>query len=188
MEEETPLEETPPKEVQTVPYERFAQKIEQVKNLEAALSDAKKTLEAAGGWEEKHNALTTTIEGERTSWAQKSALYEAGITDPDLAELARWRFEKSGSENFGEWLGSGAKEDSMLKPHFNKAPTPDAAPTAPTPTPTAPTPTANAGTRTAPPPRGEFTPESVQSMTIDELKANYGKIAGAWGYTARDFK
>ena len=187
MSEETPTENaptptpTPEKaapEGQTVPYERFAKKIEQVKTLEAQLAEAQAAIETAGSWETKHHELNTTIESERATWSQKSALYEAGISDPDLAELAQWRFEKSGAENFKEWLTTAGQEDGILKTHLNK-PTHPAANIPPSP---------NTGTKTAPPPRGEFTPESVQKMTIDELKANYGKIAGAWGYTARNFK
>ena len=182
MSEETPKEtptETPTEKTggQTVPYERFASKIAQVKALETQLAEAQAAIKAAGGWETKHTELTATMEAERHEWSQKTALYEAGLTDPEVAELARWRFEKSGEDNFSEWLSNSAKEDGILKTHLAK-PQPAASVA----------PNSNIGVKASPPPRGEFTPENVQKMTIDELKANYGKIAGAWGYRPHNFK
>ena len=173
---------------QTVPYERFAQKVQEIKALETKLAEAAQASDLAAAWETKHNELTATFESERAAWNQKSALYQAGISDPDVSELARWRFEKSGSENFAEWLETDAKNDPILKTHLTKP----EAPPAPAPEPPAtqqatPQPSPNTGTRSAPPPRGEFSPEAVQKMTVEEIKANYGKIAGAWGYTPRKF-
>jgi len=191
MADDTPTTETPDApdaapatEKQTVPYERFAQKVAEIKALETKLAEAAQSSDVAAAWETKHNELNATFESERAAWNQKSALYQVGINDPDVSELARWRFEKSGSEDFGQWLETDAKNDPILKTHLTK---PEAAPTA-APTPEAtPAPSPNTGARSAPPPRGEFSPEAVQNMSIEEIKANYGKIAGAWGYTPRKF-
>ena len=186
---QTPQTEPAP-EVQTVPYERFAQKIEQVRALEAQIAEQAQQLEAVGELKTAHDTLTQTLTNERAEWTQKSALYQAGIIDPDVAELARWRFQKSGSEDFGEWLKNASTEDPILKTHLH---TPqvvqEAAPAeqAPAPVETKTAPNPNIGTRSAPPPRGELTPEAVQNMTVEELRANYGKIAKAWGFVPRKF-
>lgn len=186
---QTPQTEPAP-EVQTVPYERFAQKIEQVRALEAQIAEQAQQLEAVGELKTAHDTLTQTLNNERAEWSQKSALYQAGISDPEITELAQWRFQKSGSEDFGEWLKSAATSDEILKKHLNppqvvqqteqveQAPAPVETKTAPNP---------NIGTRSAPPPRGELTPEAVQNMSVEELRANYGKIAKAWGFVPRKF-
>ncbi len=186
---QTPQTEPAP-EVQTVPYERFAQKIEQVRALEAQIAEQAQQLEAVGELKTARDTLTQTLTNERAEWTQKSALYEAGIIDPEVAELARWRFQKSGSEDFAEWLKNTSTDDPILKKHLH---TPQAvqqaapAEQAPAPVETKTAPNPNIGTRSAPPPRGELTPEAVQNMSVEELRANYGKIAKAWGFAPRKF-
>ena len=183
MAEDTPTE-VPAEAVQeqSIPYDRFAKKIAEVKALEIQLAEASQSIDTAKAWEMKHTELANEQKTERAAWDKKSALYEAGISDKDVADLAMWRFEKSGSDNFREWLTEGAKEDSILRGILNKPPAEAAAVAADTPKPVA-QPNPNSGTRSNPPPRGEFSPESVQGMSVAELKANYGKIASAWGYT-----
>ena len=193
MSEETPNTETPPaveteaatETKQTVPYERFAQKVAELKAIEAQLAEAAQAVDTAKAWEDRFNTLAAEREAEKRQFTQTSALLRAGIHDEDISELARWRFEKSESEDFAEWLKNEAKNDPVLKPHLQNAP--QTAPQAPPPA-AKPQPNVNAGAKTTPPPRGEFSPEAVQNMTVEELRANYGKIAGAWGYTPRTFK
>ena len=85
--EKTPTP-SPEKGGQTVPYERFAQKISEIKALENQVLDAQKQAESAKGWEAKHADLSTSIETERAAWAQQEALFKAGVRDPDVSELA----------------------------------------------------------------------------------------------------
>ena len=195
MSEETPNTETTPDapaaeaSPQTVPYERFAQKVAELKALESKLAEAAQLGDVAKNWEDRFKSLSAEHQAEKSQWEQTTALLKAGINDEDISELARWRFSKSDSEDFAEWLENEASNDPVLKVHLNKQDTeaaPEAAPkTAPQPTPQ---PSPNAGARTAPPPRGDFSPEAVQNMSIEDLKRNYAKIAGAWGYTPRNFK
>ena len=191
MSEETPNTETPPAATieQTVPYDRFAQKVAELKAVEVQLAEAAQAVDTAKAWEDRFNTLTTEYESHKKQTGQTTALLRAGIQDEDISELARWRFEKSGSEDFSDWLQNEAKNDSVLRVHLQPQtpPTTTTQPTQP-PQPPAPQPSVNTGARTAPPPRGEFSPEAVQNMSVEELKANYGKIAGAWGYTPRTFK
>jgi hypothetical protein len=187
MAEETPTTETPTTETQkaetsaaqTVPYERFAAKIAEVKTLENQLAEASQAVDVAKAWESRFNELSTEYESHKTQTNQATALLRAGIDDEDISELARWRFEKSGSEDFAEWLDTDAKNDSVLKVHLTKPAATSTKPTAPSP---------NTGARTAPPPRGDFSPDAVQNMSVEDLKKNYSKIAGAWGYAPRKFK
>ena len=183
MSEETPTPEateapaeTPPAATNTIPYERFSQKVAEVKALEEKLA-------AAATWETKHNELAATVDAERKAWGQTQALYKAGVTSEEVGELAKWRFEKSGAEDFGAWLAADALSDPLLKSHLapQEAPPPVEVKTTPAEPPAAPV-SPNNGAITTPPPRGTFTPEAVQSMSIEDLKANYGKIASAWGY------
>ena len=193
MSEETPNTETPPaatteaEQKQTVPYDRFAQKVAELKAVEVQLAEAAQAVDTARAWEDRFNTLNKEYESHKKQTDQTTALLRAGIQDDDISELARWRFEKSGSEDFSEWLQNDARNDSVLKVHLQPQTPPTTEPTPPPQAP-APQPSVNAGTRTTPPPRGEFSPEAVQGMTVEELKANYGKIAGAWGYTPRTFK
>ena len=189
MAEETPTPETPTPEttkaetsaVQTVPYERFAAKIAEVKTLENQLAEASQAVDVAKAWESRFNELSTEYESHKNQTTQSTALLRAGIDDEDISELARWRFEKSGSEDFAEWLDTDAKNDSVLKVHLTKPPAVTSAKSTPQPSP-------NTGARTAPPPRGDFSPEAVQNMSVEDLKKNYSKIAGAWGYAPRKIK
>jgi hypothetical protein len=191
---DTPTPETPPEvaattatDDQTVPYERFAAKIAEIRGLEEKLATAAQAVDVARSLQEQLAAATTAHEGAAVEWSQTEALLRAGVMDGEIAELARWRYGKSGTEEtFESWLETGAKEDPILKGHLETAPSP-AAPLAAPPATTAP-PSANQGTRAAPPPRGEFSPESVQAMSVAEVKANYSRIATAWGYRGHDFK
>ena len=187
---EAPPAEAAPTSEQTVPYERFAAKIAEIKALESRLADAQALIEGAQALQTQLETMQNERAADAAKFQQTEALLRAGVLDEDIAELARWRFNKSESDNFAEWLATDAKNDAVLKLHLN-APTTEAAPPAaapvqkPTPTPQ---PSPNTGARTAPPPRGEFSPEAVQNMSIEDLKRNYSKIAGAWGYTPHNFK
>ncbi len=180
---EAPAAEAPP---QTVPYERFAQKVAEIKALESKLAEASQLSDVAKNWEDRFKSLSAEHQSEKSQWSQTTALLKAGINDEDISELARWRFSKSESEDFSEWLESEAPNDPVLKVHLSQPTAPTDAP--PTPKPPTAQPSPNAGARTAPPPRGEFSPEAVQNMSIEDLKRKYSKIAGAWGYTPRNFK
>ena len=176
--------EAAPTESQTVPYERFASKIAEIKDLEEKLSIAAQAIDTATALQERLTEATAAHTQETSAWGQTEALLRAGVLDSEVAELARWRFEKSGAEDFTEWLGTDAKTDPLLSAHLAPPaqPAAQATPTPPTP------PNPNAGARSAPPPRGEFSPEAVQGMSVDEVKKNYARIAGAWGYKAHAFK
>jgi hypothetical protein len=157
-----------PTEAQTVPYERFAAKVAEVAEL--------KTIAASvGELQGQFQALQIEVEKERSTWGEKETLYKAGIVDPDVGEVVRFQFERSGSENFADFV-SKADQDPVLKKLLSNA------------KPLAATPPENMGARNSPPPRGEFSEESVQNMTVDEIKANYAKFAGAWGMPATRFK
>lgn len=167
-------------EAQTVPYERFASKVNELNTLKEQLSNSV-------NWENKHNELTATLESERAAWKQTQSLYQAGITSEEVIELAKWRFGKSGSDDFSSWLSSDALQDPLLKTHLGqetKTQT-EAKIAQPAPVPTA---NPNNGVQAPPPPRGDFSPESVQQMSVDDLKKNYARIASAWGYRSHNLK
>lgn len=183
--EETPKEESPKAEAaeaQTVPYERFAQKVAEVKALEAKLSTVGEMDAVVKAWEAKYAELQDKFSADKQGWEQKEALMRTGILDEDVADLARWRFSKSDSDNFVEWLQKEALEDTVLKPHLSKevvkvdAPKPVAEP-----------PVNNGVKNTPAPARGELSPEAVQQMSLEDIRKNYAKIAGAWGYTPHNF-
>ena len=155
-------------EAQTVPYERFAAKVAEVAEL--------KTIAASvGELQGQFQALQTEVAKERSAWGEKETLYKAGIVDPDVGEVVRFQYERSGSEDFADFV-SKADQDPVLKKLLSNT------------KPLAATPPENVGARNSPPPRGEFSPESVQNMSVDEIKANYAKFAGAWGIPASRFK
>jgi hypothetical protein len=187
-EEETPSEapvEAPPEapveasaDNQTVPYERFASKIAEIKNLEEQLAVASKTVEETKHWEQKATELQSTYDEASKVWEKEEALYQAGISNPEIRELAQWRFEKSGVEgDFGDWLKGEGKEDPLLKSHLVEKEGQRAKISSP-----------NIGIKETPPARGEYSPEAVQGMSVEEVKKNYARIAGAWGYRAHEFK
>jgi hypothetical protein len=155
-------------EAQTVPYERFAAKVAEVAEL--------KTIAASvGELQGQFQALQTEVAKERSTWGEKETLYKAGIVDPDVGEVVRFQYERSGSGDFADFV-SKADQDPVLKKLLSNA------------KPVGISPSENMGARNSPPPRGEFSPESVQSMSVDEIKANYAKFAGAWGIPATRFK
>ncbi len=155
-------------EAQTVPYERFAAKVAEVAEL--------KTIAASvGDLQGQFEALQTEVAKERSTWREKETLYKAGIVDPDVGEVVRFQYERSGSDDFVDFV-SKADQDPVLKKLLSHT------------KPLATTPPENVGARNSPPPRGEFSPESVQNMSVDEIKANYAKFAGAWGIPASQFK
>lgn len=182
---ETPTTEAAP-EGQTVPYERFAAKIAEIKTLQDQLTEAKSLIENVKALETQIKSIQDERTADASKFAQTEALLRAGILDDDIAELARWRFDKSESDNFAEWLANDAAADAILGEHLKKGAAPEA-PTQPAPQPT-PQPSPNNGVRNTPAPRGEFSPEAVQKMSVDDLKANYAKIASAWGYVPRNLK
>ena len=155
-------------EAQTVPYERFAAKVAEVAEL--------KTIAASvGELQGQFQALQTEVAKERSAWGEKETLYKAGIVDPDVGEVVRFQYERSGSGDFADFV-SKADQDPVLKKLLSHT------------KPLAATPPENVGARNSPPPRGEFSPESVQNMSVDEIKANYAKFAGAWGIPTSRFK
>jgi len=189
MAEDTPTE-TPSegnKEPQTIPYERFAQKVAEIKALEAKLLEATQAVDTSKAWESKHSELITSSQKEKSGWEQTEALLRIGITDDDIADLAKYRFQKSGEEDFIAWLKEKANDDPILKTYFNKEVSPKIEEQTPPKKEPIPPISPNNGARTSPPPRGDFSPESVQNMSIEDIKANYSKIASAWGYTPRKF-
>ena len=176
----------------TVPYSRFEKKVSEVASMKEALADMQGQIdtyrtgaEGAEDLQGKLDALTAHTAAERETYNTTLALYKAGITDNDTAELVRWRFAKSEktADQFEAWLGEEAKQDKLLAQHFAK---PEAAPVAvpeaaPVVTMTPP-PDVNQGAKTAPPPRNSYTVESVQNMSTEQLKENYTSIMDAWGF------
>lgn len=175
----------------TVPYSRFEKKVTEMASMKEALADMQGQIdtyrtgaEGAEDLQGKLDALTAHTAAERETYNTTLALYKAGITDNDTAELVRWRFAKSEktADEFETWLGEEAKQDKLLAQHFA---TPEAAPAAVpdvAPVATITPPDVNQGTRPAPPPRTPYTVESVQNMSTDQLKENYTSIMDAWGF------
>jgi len=172
----------------TVPYSRFEKKVTEVASMKEALAEMQGQIdtfrtgaEGAEDLQGKLDALTAHTAAERETYKTTLALYKAGITDSDTAELVRWRFAKSekSADEFEGWLSEEAKQDKLLAQHLAKPdPVPSEAPTAaPTPPPNV-----NQGARPAPPPRDAYTLESVQNMSTDQLRDNYQSIMEQWGF------
>ena len=155
-------------EAQTVPYERFAAKVAEVAELKTIVA-------SVGDLQTQFHALQSEVAKERSAWGEKETLYKAGIVDPDVGEVVRFQYERSGSENFADFVAK-ADQDPVLKKLLSNTKPRGAAPPE------------NVGARNSPPPRGEFSEESVQNMSVDEIKANYAKFAGAWGIPVSRFK
>lgn len=190
MSDETEIEE------KTIPYDRFAKKVTEVKALKNTLAEAMAELEGlrenAGKLEETTKALAelqATYEADKASYTTSLELSRSGITDEDQAELVRWRFAKSGktTEEFGEWLKNDAPGDKLLAGFFNSAP--NEAPEAPAQPArnVEPPPPVNNGTRAAPAPRTAYSAENVANMSVDELRQNYNSIMETWGFPGHDF-
>lgn len=174
----------------TVPWERFAKKVAENKALKGAVADQQLELDdlriGAGKLEEATSAFATLkaeTDAERLTHSTSLALSRAGITDADTADLVRWRFAKSDKspEEFGDWLKTDALSDKLLAEVFRVEPTTVEA-REPTPQPPV-----NGGTKAPPPPRQAYTAESVQNMTVDELRANYSGIMESFGFQGHDF-
>lgn len=185
MADETPNPEPVAQETQeqTVPYERFAQKVSELKSLQKQVAEMSQLNDVVKAWESKYDELQGKYNESSANFQQTEALLRAGIMDDDVADLARYRFSKNEAEDFAEWLSSAAKEDSVLKVHLQKPATEqvvqEVKPTPP--------PQANKGTKQSPvPPQSEISPENIQNMSIEDLKKNYAKVASAWGYTPHD--
>jgi len=183
----------------TVPYSRFEKKVTEMASMKEALADMQGQIdtyrtgaEGAEDLQGKLDALTAHTAAERETYSTTLALYKAGITDNDTADLVRWRFAKSAksADEFEGWLSDEAKQDKLLAQHFATpevapvvtpeaalAPVPEAAPVTMTPPPDV-----NHGAKPAPPPRNSYTVESVQNMSTDQLKENYAGIMDAWGF------
>jgi len=184
MSEETPTTEPAAQESQeqTVPYERFAQKIAELKALQSKVSELSQLTDVVKSWETKYAELENKHTETSSAYKQTEALLRSGITDDEVADLAKYRFTKYESEDFTEWLSKEAKNDPVLKVHLEA---PKAA-VAEEPK-TAPPPQANKGTKQSPvSPQSELSVENVQNMSIEDLKKNYAKIASAWGYAPHD--
>ena len=187
---------------QTVPYARFSKKVAEASELKEQLAALQKQVTEMGQatqqveqWQTKYAELEHSYNSDKAAFTTKETLYQRGITDPEHMDLAQYRFNKSGSENFSDWLESGIQNDPILSTILNpKTPppviqeqTPSEAPAETEPvqqTNTASFPTGNNGVKPAPPSRGELTPETVQNMSVEEKAQIYPKLAEQWGFAS----
>ena len=194
--DKTPTENTAPATPeatgQTVPFNRFQKKVEELKTLKGELSTLQQQFTALEATATNAQELQSTLATEREGWSTKEALYQRGINDSEHQDLARYRYGKSGATNFGEWLDGGAQSDAIMKAVLNQVPAPAVAtsqaaqaatPGTPTPTPLAAVPAVNNGTRPAPPPRSEISADALNRMTADEKAEIYPRLAEQWGFT-----
>ena len=187
-------------EDQTVPYNRFAKKVaeaaelkEQISAMQKQVAELTQASQQVEQWQTKYAELEATANTRQTEFNTKETLYQRGITNPDHMDLAQYRFNKSGADNFSEWLATGIEKDPILSSILNTpaAPTltqpaaPEAQPeVTPQQATSAPFPAANNGTKPAPPARGDVNFDSVQKMTVEEKANIYPKLAEQWGFTS----
>tara|TARA_R110000787_G_scaffold59215_6_gene134298 strand:- start:1080 stop:1640 length:561 start_codon:yes stop_codon:yes gene_type:complete len=121
----------------------------------------------------KFDALSTTSAAASDTHAQDLALYGAGVTDGEVRDFVRSRYEPSEDSTFGDWLTKQRAEPSPLLAPFlggNKETT--AAPAAPAPAATAP----NTNKGAAQPAK-----HSAQQWSNEEIKSARSKNRGGLG-------
>ena len=118
-----------------IPRSRLTAKNEQISALTNELKAAKAAaaqFEAASGdagaWKAKYEATrselkaateahATEITGLKTAAAEQMAMSSAGITDPDIADIARARYAKLPEDSrpdFSDWITGDARKDKVL--------------------------------------------------------------------------
>ena len=174
-------------EAKTVPYERFAAVVAERKMLQGDVE--RLTVEAASGktagaaaaaheaaakeWQAKHDAL----DGKFSRYRDLSG---AGITDPEVAELAEWtygRMPEKDRPTFGDalkqWKAKPDEAPATLRPFLGAAQDPGtggAGGGAPAP-----------GTRTVAQPQpgaGQFSNDAIGRMSTDEYRKHRAAING----------
>lgn len=124
-------------------------------------------------WKSKYESVEKEYTEFRSAQETKDVLYNAGVTNPDVQDLVRYRHGKLGDDapDLASWLADGAAADPLLAPHL--APAAEGAPTA------APAPQAAVPPRTGKPPPAPspgLTYESLNSMTKAERLARKEEI------------
>ena len=115
--------------------------------------------------QQKHSAA-------ETRWGQDRVLLSAGITDQDVAEVLRGKYERATEPgDFGEWFQREGKTTPLVAAFLPpESRTPDATSAPEVPAPPA-MPSSNNGTRPAPPPAQPYTPGSISGMSREERAA-----------------
>ena len=182
----------------SVPYTRFKTKVAELKEANAKLAELEgqiATLEKSANmgetWRIKFEELAQTFDSEKATWSTREAMLSTGIVDPEVQDLVGYRWGKLPEEDrpaLLEWIKGDATKDPILGPILSPAEAAAEAPAEaapaeaapPTPKPGAP---ANVGARPAPAPAPQYTPEMVASMSVEDLKKNYGQISKAFGFS-----
>lgn len=181
-------------EEQTVPYARFSKKVAELtelKNqnnlLEERLKELQTVADGAQSLRTEFDEYKQEISHLQQQFETREALYKNGIMDPDVQELAQWRFQKSGAEDFNAWLSGDAKSDALFAKHLQptqapepvnvseqpsqdavQAPEAKAAPVSSAPQQTFPS--ANKGVSTTPPASGHFDMNTLQQMNLEQKR------------------
>ena len=128
-------------------------------------------------WRSKYESVEREYTDFRSAQETKDLLYKAGVTDPDVQDLVRYRHGKLGEDapDLASWLAEGAAADPLLAPHLAPAAAPPAAEGAPAAAPPAAAPPPRTG-KPPPAPSPGLTYESLNSMTKAERLARREEI------------
>lgn len=156
-------------------------------DLQAQLDEATHQLQGFGALEQRATAAEARASTLETQFSTFKTVTGAGITDPDLVELVQWqhnRLPEEGRPGLGDWL-AGIKADPStapvaLRPHLMSAAQPANGGTNGAATAAAPAartmPASNAGAvSNVGAGRAPITRERLGSMTLEELRAHYGR-------------
>ncbi len=126
---------------------------------------------AAAEWESKYTAATS-------EYTTEKALLTAGIVDPEDMALVRYKYEQSGSDDFGKYLANGARTDKHLAALF-AAPASESTPEPPLTPPSPPAPVRTNGGIVPPPKPGavrDRTWLATQSNAWKNDRSNWAEI------------
>ena len=169
---------------ESVSYERFQQKVQEVQelknkiaDLESKQSESAKVERVATKHAERIVELEAQLNSTRHQHEMALTMSDMGLTDPEIRETVEWQYGKLQGEDrpaFGEWLG-GIKENpdqapAVLRPFLSKpapSPEPEAKP-APTTT-RQPLPNPDNGARQVAGAPAGYTAQSIKNMSLAEF-------------------